>query len=48
LRNPAPVENGGLSQNILLGIQPSQIGGAGFRNHPHYHSSTQVIMGLTW
>ena len=22
---------------ILLGFQPSQIGGAGFRNHPQYH-----------
>ena len=33
-RNPAPVENDGAIIPLLLGFQPSSIGGAGFLNHP--------------
>jgi hypothetical protein len=35
-KSESPVENGGKHPIILFGFQPSQIGGAGFRNHPPY------------
>ena len=35
LRDPTPVFLGGSKISHDSGVQPSQIGGAGFRNHPH-------------